>query len=123
MLPEETILKLADDVTFQSVSEDQTVILSLTSGYLFTCNGTTASFLAAISKAGEAGQTACGERRRTGSGPRTFGQAIDQLAAEYDAPRDRLLSDMADLVAKLVEEKLLVVEFSAPTPTKAAGSS
>jgi hypothetical protein len=100
MLAEDTRLKLADDVTFQSVSPDQTVILSLTSGYLFTCNGTTASFLSAISSAA----------------PRTFGQAIDQLADEYDAPREQLQADMADLVARLVEEKLLVVEPPSQTP-------
>jgi hypothetical protein len=110
MLTEDAKLKLADDVTFQSVDADQTVILSLTSGYLFTCNGTTASFLAAISGTGEPGLTAT---------PQTFGQAIDQLAAEYDAPRDRLLADMADLVARLVEEKLLVVE----PPTQSADPS
>ena len=41
----QTILRLADDVTFQSLGDGQeTVILSLETGTLYTCNETTETF-------------------------------------------------------------------------------
>ena len=47
MIAENARLRLADDVTFQSVAADQTVVLSLDSGQLYTCNETSAALLSA----------------------------------------------------------------------------
>lgn len=42
-------LKLATDVTFQSLGPgEETVVLSLNSGYLYTCNDTAAAFLRSL---------------------------------------------------------------------------
>lgn len=92
MLTDQTILRLADDVRFQSLGEgQQTVIVSLSSGYLYTCNDTTHSFLKAM------------------DARKTFGQIVDALAAEYDVNRDKLRADMAALSEKLLKEKLVVI--------------
>jgi hypothetical protein len=101
MIEEATRLQLAEDVTFQSVGNGQTVVLSLASGYLYTCNETSAGFLAGV------------------DGRRTVGQIVDQLQAEYDVPREKLLADMLGLAAQFIEEKLLVVVKGSPQGRRA----
>ena len=97
MLSEQTHLRLADDVTFQSLGDDeQTVVLSLGSGYLYTCNQTTQAFLEAMGQ---------GE---------TFGRIVDALFEQYDVTRDELLADLAEMAEKLLDEKLIVV--ASPDP-------
>jgi hypothetical protein len=84
-------LKLADDVTFQSLGpKEQTVVLSLSSGHLYTCNDTTASFLRAL------------------DGRRSLSELVNELAKEYDVPAQRLQSDMEQLASKMLQEKLIV---------------
>ncbi|MBM3860518.1 MAG: PqqD family protein [Verrucomicrobia bacterium] len=91
MLNDQTILRLADDAQFQSLGEgQQTVIVSLNSGALYTCNDTTKSFLQAM------------------DGKKPFGQIIDALASEYEVKREKLHADMTALAEKLVKEKLVV---------------
>jgi len=93
MLTEHSRLRLAPDVTHQSMGPDaDTVLLSLSSGHLFTCNETTASFLAAV------------------DGRRSFAQIVDALAEQYDVPRPQLEDDLRGLVEQLLSEKLIVVE-------------
>jgi len=93
MLTEHSRLRLAPDVTHQSMGPDaDTVLLSLSSGRLFTCNETTASFLAAV------------------DGKRSFAQIVNALAEEYDVPRPQLEGDLKALVEQLMAEKLIVVE-------------
>jgi hypothetical protein len=91
MLTDRTRLRLADDVSYQSLGPgEQTVLLSLTSGYLYTCNETTAAFLEAL-----------------GSG-RSFGEALDMLLEQFDVSGDELRADMHGLVHELIGEGLIV---------------
>lgn len=84
-------LKLADDVTYQSLGPgSDTVVFSLNSGYLYTCNETTAAFLQAL------------------DGRRTLGEVIEALWEEYEVSREELTTDMTALASKLLQEKLLV---------------
>lgn len=89
---EQTILKLADDVTFQSLgAEMETVILSLNSGTLYSCNQTTDAFLKAL------------------DGNRSFAATVDALLEEFDVARDALSSDLQDIAGQLVAEGLVEV--------------
>ncbi len=90
---DETIrLALSDDVAHQSMGEGQdAVVLSLKSGYLYTCNETTERFL------------------KTLDGRRTLGEVIDLLEGEYEVPREELAADLAALAQQLLDEKLIVV--------------
>jgi len=86
-------LRLADDVTFQSLGPgEETVVLSLNSGYLYTCNETTAAFLRGL------------------DGKQSLAAVIDSLFNEFQVSRATLSKDMTALAAKLLEEKLLVEE-------------
>ena len=92
LLTDETILTLADDVTFQSMGEgEQTVVLSLSSGYLYTCNATTESFLKAL------------------DGQATVGQILTGLAEQYEVSLDRLSRDILALAQQMLDEKLIFV--------------
>ena len=92
MLDESVRLALSDDVAHQSLGEGQdTVVLSLKSGYLYTCNETTQSFLKAL------------------DGRRTLGEAVDLLEAEYDVPREKLGADLAAMAEELLAEKLITI--------------
>ena len=91
MIADQSRFILADDVTFQSMGPgEDTVVLSLGSGYLFTCNETSESFLRAL-----------------GAG-KTFTEIVDELAEEYDVPKSRLQADLAALAEKMLAEKLIV---------------
>ncbi|HRR83358.1 MAG TPA: PqqD family protein, partial [Planctomycetota bacterium] len=84
MLDENVRLALREDVAHQSLGEGQdTVVLSLRSGYLYTCNETAERFLRAL------------------DGRRTLGQAVDLLEAEYDVPRATLAADLTALAEEL----------------------
>ncbi len=92
MLDESVRLALSEDVAHQSLGEGQdTVVLSLKSGYLYTCNETTERFLRAL------------------DGRRTLREAVDLLETEYDVPREKLAADLAALAEELLAEKLIAV--------------
>ena len=96
MLSERTRLRLAEDVTYQSLgASEQTVLLSLTSGYLYTCNETTAAFLDAL------------------DGSLSFGQVLDQLLEQFDVAREELRADMECLVEDLIREGLIIEDGQA----------
>ena len=89
-MQEHTVLKPADDVSHQEMSPDgETVILSLSSGTLFTCNETTRAFLESL------------------DGQKTFAQVIDELHAQYDVDRGELREDIARIADEMVAMKLL----------------
>jgi len=91
LIDETTRLALSDDVAHQSLGEGQdTVVLSLGSGYLYTCNETTRRFLEAL------------------DGQRTLGEVIDLLEGEYEVAREQLAADLTALAYQLVAEKLIV---------------
>jgi len=84
------------DVTYQSLGSDQpTVVLSLRSGYLYTCNETTAAFLDAV---------------RAG---RTFGEAVDCIMEQFEVSREELWADLEPLVEELIREGLIVEDGQA----------
>lgn len=87
----QTRLRLNDDVTFQSLGEGQeTVVLSLTSGHLYTCNDTTKAFLEAL------------------DGRRSFEKIVDLLEGQFDVRREKLQRDLAGLAEELIREGLMV---------------
>ncbi len=91
MLTDSTILKLSQQATFQSLGEGQeTVIVSMESGFLYTCNETTRSFLQAL------------------DGRKTFLQAVDGLLGQYEVTREKLRSDLAAIAGKLIQEGLIL---------------
>jgi pyrroloquinoline quinone biosynthesis protein D len=84
-------LRLARDVTYQSLGEDEdTVVLALESGQLYTCNDTAQAFLDAV------------------DGERTFEDIILELLDQFEVAPDRLRSDMVSLAEDLMREKLIV---------------
>lgn len=92
MLTERSRIRLAADVTHQSIGPDEdTVILAFKSGQLYTCNETSAAFLSAA------------------DGRKTFGEIVDHLAERYDVGREKLQADLTTLAGRLIEESLLVI--------------
>ena len=92
MLNEQTILRTAQDMTYQSLGQDQdTVILLLDSGQLYTCNQTAAEFLSAV------------------DGSRSFGQILDLLTNQFDVSRAQLRADLESLAEELIRERLLTL--------------
>ncbi len=93
MLDGTSRLTLAEDVSYQSLGPDEdTVVLSLSTGYLYTCNETARAFLKAV------------------DGRRTFNQIVDALEEEFEVERERLRSDMSELASELIREGLLIAE-------------
>jgi len=91
MLAEQTVLRRADDLTYQSLGENQdTVILSLDSGQLYTCNHTAEEFLSAL------------------DGSRSFADIIELLAQQFEVPREQLQADMKSLAEQMIREGLIV---------------
>lgn len=83
-------LKIADDVTFQSLGTGvETVVLSLDSGVLYSCNDTTAAFLSAI------------------DGQLSLKQIIDNLLDTFDVSEEKLILDINSIANKLLAEKLI----------------
>ena len=90
-MDERAVYRLAEDVTYQSMGEDEdTVILSLSTGALFTCNITTAALLEAL------------------DGVRPFGAIVDAVAEQFDVARDRLAADLAGIIEQMIERELMV---------------
>jgi len=97
MLSSDSCLRLSDDVTFQSLGEDgQAVLVSLTSGQLYTCNETTHDLLHAI------------------DGQRSFGEVVDALAEMYDVERETLKADLGGMAEELIREGLILLKSEAP---------
>lgn len=91
LLSQNVRLKLADDVAFQSLGPgEETVLLSLNSGYLFTCNETAAAFLRGL------------------DGRQPLAAVIDRLLDEFDVSPEELRRDMTELASRLMEEELIV---------------
>lgn len=91
-LGEQTRLALCQDVAFQSLGAQQdTVVLSLGSGYLYTCSATTAALLEAV------------------DGRRSLGQIVQLLSGRYDVSTDKLLQDVLAMAGRLLDEHLVRV--------------
>lgn len=91
-IDENTRLALSEDVAHQSLGEGhETVVLSLASGYLYTCNDAARRFLEVL------------------DGQRTFAEVVDLLEGEYEVPRERLAADLLALARQLLDEKLIAI--------------
>ena len=91
MLTEQTVLRRAEDLTYQSLGENQdTVILSLDSGQLYTCNRTAENFLSTV------------------DGSRSFADVIALLAQQFDVPRQQIREDMHSLAEQMINEGLIL---------------
>jgi hypothetical protein len=91
MIDEMTLLRRADDITYQSLGpEEDTVILCLRTGQLHTCNETTRAFLDTLDK------------------PRTLSESLDRLRDQYKVSREKLQADLIRLTEQLIQEGILV---------------
>jgi hypothetical protein len=68
-----------------------TVVLSLRSGYLYTCNETAADFLVSL------------------DGKRTIGDVADLMVERYEVTREELTRDLLELAATFLDEGLVRV--------------
>jgi len=85
-----TRLKFPPGVAFQQLGDDQDgVMMSLASGYLYRCNRTASVVLAAIAEG------------------KSVEDATDQLAKTFGVDAERAVQDVQALVARLCEKKLL----------------
>ncbi len=85
-------LALRDDVAHQCLGEGhETVVLSLASGYLYTCNDTARRFLELL------------------DGRRTIAEIAALLEGEYEAERQRLVDDLIALARGLLDENLVAL--------------
>jgi hypothetical protein len=92
MITLESVLELPPATACQSLGVGQdSVILSMDSGYLYTGNQTTHAFLNAL------------------DGRRTLGQVADVLAGQFDVRLERLQADLLALAGRLLDERLIVV--------------
>jgi len=93
MVDETTLLRRADDVTYQSFGPgEDTVILCLRTGQLHTCNETTRALLDILDR------------------PCTFGESLDRLYGQYTVSREKLHADLIRLTERLIQEGILVAE-------------
>ena len=84
------VYRLADGVNFQSMGPDQqTVILRLGDGQLYTCNQTTTALLERV------------------DGRRNMATIVADLQDFYDVPPDKLAADLLAMAQRLVGEGLL----------------
>ena len=91
MLSKKTVLRRAQDVTYQSLGEDQdAVILSLDTGRLYTCHRTAEDFLSAV------------------DGTRSFADIVELLAQQFYAPPTQIQEDMNSLAQQMIKEGLIL---------------
>jgi hypothetical protein len=88
-MPLDEVFALSPVASFQSVG-DGAVVLLADSGQLYSCNDTSEAFLRHV------------------DGKRSLGEIIDLLAEEYDAERDVLEADFAELAESLRQEGVIV---------------
>lgn len=88
-MPLDEVLAFSPVASFQSVG-DGAVVLLADSGQLYSCNDTSEAFLRHI------------------DGKRSLGEIIDLLAEEYEADREVLEADFAELAESLKQEGVIV---------------
>ncbi len=83
---------LNEDVAFQSLGDGQeTVVVSLGTGFLYSCNDTTRAFLEAL------------------DGTKTLAQIGRELLALFTVAEERLLGDLRLLADRMLAEGLISV--------------
>ena len=86
----ETRLQHSPNATFQVVA-DEAILIHLNTGTYYSLNDVGTSFWKLM------------------DGQRTIGQCAEAIAAEYNAPRDTVLSDLLELAGELAAEDLVVL--------------
>ena len=71
---------------------EKTVVLSLDTGDLYTCNETTCEFLRLIEQATP-----------------TFRAIVDELLHRYEVGREELTADLREVALRALDEKLVVL--------------
>ena len=90
MIDDTQVLSMAKGVSFQNLGAGEgAVVLTIATGQLYTCNDTTAHFLAAI------------------DGIRSFASIVASLLQTFDAPIDELRSDMSALAEQLIADGII----------------
>ena len=82
-------VKHSPNATFQIVA-DEAILIHLNTGVYYSLNDVGTSFWNML------------------DGQRTIGECADAIAAEYDAPRDVILSDLIELANDLASEDLAI---------------
>lgn len=89
-MPQPTLLSFPPGVAFQQLGEDQdSVMMSLVSGYLYRCNPTASVLLAAISSG------------------KSLEEAVIELASEFEIDLDTARSDAETLIQSLKDRDLV----------------
>jgi Coenzyme PQQ synthesis protein D (PqqD) len=86
-LEAETRLQRSPEATFQVVA-DEAILIHLYTGVYYSLNDVGTTFWNLL------------------DGQRTIGECADEIAAEYDAPRDVVLGDLIELAGDLAAEGL-----------------
>jgi pyrroloquinoline quinone biosynthesis protein D len=91
MTNDHRVFQVAKDISYQSMGPgEQTVILALKTGNLYTCNDTSEAFLKAL------------------DGRSDLGQVAARLAEQFDATEGQLLADLSELAEQLLAEGIIV---------------
>lgn len=99
MLKDETRLCISRDAVFQSLGSGQdTVLICLGSGYVYTCNDTTTAFLEAL------------------DGKRSLGEVVELMERSFDVSRARLLEDIRVIAERMLSEGLITMVNSNESP-------
>jgi pyrroloquinoline quinone biosynthesis protein D len=92
MTTNDTRLCLNEDVVFQSLGDGhETVVVSLGTGFLYSCNDTTRAFLEAV------------------DGKKTLAEIGRELIAVFTVSEDRLIADLRILADRMLVEGLISV--------------
>ncbi len=85
-----TRFQFAEGVNYQALGEqEEGVLLSMGSGYLYRCNPTAIAVFASL------------EARPT------LGELVEQLAARWRQPAERMREDLTAFLHELIEEKIV----------------
>ena len=92
LVKEQDRLYVSDDTVFQSLGQDHdTVLMSLSDGYLYTSNNTTARFLEAM------------------NGRKTLRELALELEQIYDIEPAKLIADLQAIAGRLLAEGLITI--------------
>jgi hypothetical protein len=92
MIANDTGISLSEDVVFQSLGDGlETVVVSLGTGFLYSCNDTTKAFLESL------------------NGKKTLVEIVRELASVFAVSEDKLQEDLRMLAERLLAEGLISV--------------
>jgi Coenzyme PQQ synthesis protein D (PqqD) len=84
------VFRLCEGISFQQLgNEEGAIVLVIDTGQIYTCNVTTARFLAAV------------------DGRRTFAQVVDEVGNTFEVAHEELRRDLSAMADELVAEGLI----------------